>query len=135
MAVNIYNDPLIYIKGPPVFHLPPREKVDIQMEEQVIEKVQEQVRGQDESTSIYELRTSMTDKTVAIFEKLKFLAKPFQRKVYRPLVFHFEDGSLLQGEVEKVEDGRVTFFVGAGELMTYPVEQVERIIWRGVEMK
>lgn len=130
MSVNAYNDPLIYIQGPPVFHLPPREKLDIQMEEQVKEEIE-----QDESTSIYELRTSMTDKTIAIFEKLKFLAKPFQRKAYRPLVFHFEDGSLLQGEVEKVEDETVTFSVGAGELMTYRVDQVERIIWRGVEMK
>ena len=103
------------------------------MEEQVIK--QEPERVEEESTSIYELRTSMTDKTIAILEKLKFLAKPFQRKVYRPLVFHFEDGSFLQGEVEKVEDELVTFFVGAGELMTYRVDQVERIIWRGVEMK
>ena len=38
MSVNAYNDPLIYIKGPPVFHLPPSEKVDIQMEEQVKEE-------------------------------------------------------------------------------------------------
>ncbi|MFJ8066485.1 hypothetical protein ACIQYS_17950 [Psychrobacillus sp. NPDC096426] len=128
--MNAYNDPLIYIKGPPVFHLPPREKMDIQMVEQVKEEIE-----QEESTSIYELRTSMTDKTIAKLEKLKFLAKPFQRKVYRPLVFHFADGSLLQGEVEKVDGGLVTFSVGAGELMTYRIDQVERIIWRGVEMK
>lgn len=130
MSVSIYNDPLIYIQGPPVFHLPPREKLEIEMEEQVKEEIE-----QDESTSIYELRTSMTDKTLAILEKLKFLSKPFQRKVYRPLVFHLNDGSLIQGEVEKVENEVVTFSVGAGELMKYRVEQVERIIWRGVEMK
>lgn len=130
MSVSVYNDPLIYIQGPPVFHLPPREKLEIEMEEQVKEEIE-----QDESTSIYELRTSMTDKTLAILEKLRFLSKPFQRKVYRPLVFHLNDGSLLQGEVEKVENEVVTFSVGAGELMKYRVEQVERIIWRGVEMK
>ena len=130
MSVSVYNDPLIYIQGPPVFHLPPREKLEIEMEEQVKEEIE-----QDDSTSIYELRTSMTDKTLAILEKLKFLSKPFQRKVYRPLVFHLNDGSLLQGEVEKVENEVVTFSVGAGELMKYRVDQVERIIWRGVEMK
>ncbi|TQR11690.1 hypothetical protein [Psychrobacillus soli] len=129
--MNSYNDPLIYIKGPPVFHLPPREKVDIQMEEQEIDQEIEQ----DESTSIYEIRSSMTDKTIVILEKLKFLEKPFQRKVYRPLVFHLEDGVHLQGEVEKVEGEFVTFFIGAGELMRYRVDQVKRIVWRGVEMK
>lgn len=123
MSVNSYNDPLIYIKGPPVFHLPPSEKPDIQMEEQ------------DESTSIYEIRTNMTEKTIAILEKLKFLVKPFQRKVYRPLVFHLEDGSLLQGEVDKVDDEQVTFSIGDGELTTYRIDQVKRIVWRGVEMK
>ena len=134
--MNAYNDPLIYIKGPPVFHLPRRERLDFQMEEQVKEEIEEKEEiEQDESTSIYEIRKSMSDKTIVILEKLRFLAKPFQRKVYRPLVFHFEDGSLLQGEVEKVDDEQVTFLVGAGELMTYRVDQVERIIWRGVEMK
>ncbi|MFJ7970525.1 hypothetical protein [Psychrobacillus sp. NPDC096389] len=128
--MSVYNDPLIYIQGPPVFHLPPREKLETEMEEQVKEEIE-----QDESTSIYELRTSMSDKTLAILEKLRFLSKPFQRKVYRPLVFHLNDGSLLQGEVEKVENEVVTFSVGAGELMKYRVEQIERIIWRGVEMK
>ncbi|WP_144509477.1 hypothetical protein [Bacillus sp. FJAT-22090] len=118
------NDPLLFIKGPPVFHLPPGVRVEIQMEEE-----------QDESTSIYEIRSSMTEKTIAILDKLKFLSKPFQRKVYRPLVFHLEDGALIQGEVDSVDDEQVTFSIGAGELMTYKIDQVKRIVWRGVEMK
>lgn len=123
MSVIYNNDPLLFIKGPPVFHLPPGIKVEIQMEEQ------------EESTSIYEIRSSMTEKTIAILEKLKFLSKPFQRKVYRPLVFHLEDGALLQGEVDSVDNETVTFSIGAGELMTYKIHQVKRIVWRGVEMK
>jgi hypothetical protein len=89
---------------------------------------------QDESTSIYEIRSSMSKKTLALAEKLNFLAKPFQRKVYRPIVFHVEGGVYLQGEVEKVDDDFVTFLVGE-EAITYRLEQVEKIVWRGVEMK
>ena len=123
VPVNFFNDPLLFIKGPPVFHLPSNVQVN------------EPIKVDDESTSIYEIRTSMSDKSLVILEKLKFLTKPFQRKVYRPLVFHLDDGVLLQGEVEKVDDEFVTFFIGAGNLLTYRVDQVERIVWRGVEMK
>lgn len=127
MSVNSFNDPLIFITGPPVFHLPPGERIEVPLE------VPFEVL--DESTSIYEMRNYMSAKTIALVEKMKFLAKPFQRKAYRPLVFHLEDGVLLQGEVEKVDDEHVTFFLGAGELITYRVDQVQKIVWRGSIMK
>lgn len=129
--MNSYNDPLLFIKGPPVFHSP----FKVREENHTVDAPMDVPKEiQDESTSIYEIRTSMSPKTVAIVEKLKFLTKPFQRRVYRPLVFHLEEGVLLQGEVEKVDNEFVTFFLGAGELITYRVDQVERIVWRGVEM-
>lgn len=74
--MNAFNDPLIFIKGPPVFHLPPKERFEAPYE------------LLDESTSIYEIQKSYSTKTLAIIDKLNFLAKPFQRKVYRPLIFH-----------------------------------------------
>ncbi|TQR20207.1 hypothetical protein [Psychrobacillus vulpis] len=125
--MNSFNDPLLYIKGPPVFHLPPNYKRDVEID------VQEKER--EESTSIYEIRSNMSNKTIAILEKLNFLVKPFQRKVYRPLVFHIEGGIHVPGEVEKVDDEFVTFLVGPEEKITYRVDQVEKIVWRGVEMK
>lgn len=117
--MNSFNDPLIFIKGPPVFHLPPNERIEAPYE------------LQDESTSIYEIQKSFSTKTLAIIDKLNFLAKPFQRKVYRPLIFHLIDGTSVQAEVEKVEEDIVTLLVGTEELMTYPVEEIEKIIWRG----
>ncbi|MCZ8539316.1 hypothetical protein MKY29_05825 [Psychrobacillus sp. FSL K6-2365] len=117
--MNAFNDPLIFIKGPPVFHLPPKERFEAPYE------------LLDESTSIYEIQKSYSTKTLAIIDKLKFLAKPFQRKVYRPLIFHLKDGVSVQGEVEKVEEDTVILLVGAEELLTYPVEEIERIVWRG----
>lgn len=117
--MNSFNDPLLFIKGPPVFHLPPNERVEVPYE------------LQDESTSIYEIQKSYSMKTLAIIDKLNFLAKPFQRKVYRPLVFHLKDGVSVQGEVEKVEEDAVTLLVGKEEWMTYPLEEIEKIVWRG----
>ncbi|WP_391208173.1 hypothetical protein [Psychrobacillus sp. L4] len=132
--MNSFNDPLLYIKGPPVFHLYPiRSIIQMETEMEVTMDVPKEV--QDESTSIYEIRTSMSKKTLAILEKLTFLAKPFQRRAYRPLVFHVAGGVYLQGEVEKVDDEFVTFLVGSDETITYPVDQVEKIVWRGTEMK
>lgn len=37
----------------------------------------------------------------------------------------------MQGEVEKVEEDTVILLVGTEELLTYPVEEIERIVWRG----
>lgn len=139
MSVNSFNDPLLYIKGPPVFHLyPVRSNIQIEaVMEAGLELPPMEVPKEvlDESTSIYEIRSSMSKKTLAILEKLIFLAKPFQRRAYRPLVFHVAGGVYLQGEVEKVDDEFVTFAVGSGETITYRVDQVEKIVWRGTEMK
>ena len=121
--MNAFNDPLLFIKGPPVFHLPPNTRVEVPYE------------LQDESTSIYEIQKSYSTKTLAIIDKLNFLVKPFQRKVYRPLIFHLKGGVSVQGEVEKVEEDVVTLLVGTEELMTYPVEEIEKIVWRGSILK
>ncbi|MFJ7825177.1 hypothetical protein [Psychrobacillus sp. NPDC096623] len=120
--MHSFNDPLLFIKGPPVFHLPPKERMEAPNE------------LLDESTSIYEIQKSFSTKTLAIIDKLHFLAKPFQRKVYRPLVFHLKSGVSVQGEVDKVEDDTVTLLVGTEELK-YPVEEIERIVWRGSILK
>ncbi|WP_342566905.1 hypothetical protein MKY09_13890 [Psychrobacillus sp. FSL K6-4046] len=124
------NDPILYISGPPVFHLPPqlraREEVEIVVDETIIE---------EESTSIYEIKNTVSTKNSAIFEKLKFLAKPFQRKVYRPLSFHMADGSIIQGEVQEVTDEQVIFSINDESLETYPVHQVKKIFWRGSILK
>ena len=69
--MNSFNDPLLFIKGPPVFHLPPNERIEAPYE------------LLDGSTSIYEIQKSYSTKTLAIKDKLKFLEKPFQRKVYQ----------------------------------------------------
>lgn len=125
--MNSFNDPLLFINGPPVFHFYRAEQVE-QVEQ--VEKIE-----QDESTSIYERPYIMSEKTVALLQKLYFLAKPFQRKVYRPLVFHLEDGVQIQGEIEKVDEEYVTFLIGTGEVITYRVDQVAKIFWRGSLMK
>ena len=124
------NDPILYISGPPVFHLPPqirsKEEVEIVVDETIIE---------EESTSIYEIKNTMSAKNNAIFEKLKFLSKPFQRKVYRPLSFHMADGSIIQGEVQEVTDEQVIFSINGESLETYHVHQVKKIFWRGSILK
>lgn len=121
--MNSFNDPLLFIKGPPVFHLPPNERAVIPYE------------LLDESTSIYEIQKSYSTKTLAIIDKLKFLAKPFQRKVYQPLIFHLKGGVTVLGEVERVEESQVTLLVGKEELMTVPLEEIEKIMWRGSILK
>lgn len=128
--MNAFNDPLLFIKGPPVFHLPPNERVELPNN-----RVEVPYELQDESTSIYEIQKSYSTKTLAIIDKLNFLVKPFQRKVYRPLIFHLKDGVSVQGEVEKVEEDVVTLLVGTEELITYPVEEIEKIVWRGSILK
>lgn len=124
------NDPILYISGPPVFHLPPqlrvKEEVEIVLEEPIIE---------EESTSIYEIKNTMSAKTVAIYEKLKFLSKPFQRKVYRPLSFHMDDGSIIQGEVQEVTEDQVILSINGESIETYPIHQVKKIFWRGSILK
>lgn len=124
------NDPILYISGPPVFHLPPqfraKEKVEIVIDETIIE---------EESTSIYEMKNKMSAKNNAVFEKLKFLSKPFQRKAYRPLSFHMVDGSIIQGEVQEVTDDQVIISINGESLETYPIHQVNKIFWRGSILK
>ncbi len=127
--MNSFNDPLLFINGPPVFHLPKKER-KFEIEEMVHQVLQ------DESTSIYEKpSTNSGEYSPGLLEKLYFLSKPFQRKVYRPLVFHLENGVHLQGEVETVNNDQVTFLVASDEHVTYPVNQVEKIFWRGNLMK
>lgn len=125
------NDPILYISGPPVFHLPPqlrvKEEVEIVLEEPIIE---------EESTSIYEIKNNtMSVINSAIFEKLKFLSKPFQRKVYRPLSFHMADGSIIQGEVQEVTEDQVILSINGESIETYPIHQVKKIFWRGSILK
>ena len=121
--MHSFNDPLLFIKGPPVFHLPPKERMEDPFE------------LQDESTSIYEIQKSYSTKILAIINKLHFLAKPFQRKAYRPLVFHLKNGVSVQGEVDKVEEDTVTLLVDNEGLKAYPVEEIENIVWRGSILK
>ncbi|MEK4522829.1 hypothetical protein MKX96_14490 [Psychrobacillus sp. FSL W7-1493] len=124
------NDPILYISGPPVFHLPPqiraKEEVEIVVDETIIE---------EESTSIYEMKNKISEKNIAVFEKLKFLSKPFQRKVYRPLSFHMVDGSIIQGEVQEVTDDQVIICTNGENLENYPIHQVNKIFWRGSILK
>lgn len=128
--MSALNDPILYISGPPVFHLPPqlrtKEEVEIVVDETIIE---------EESTSIYEIKNTLSAKNSAIYEKLKFLSKPFQRKVYRPLSFHMVDGSIIQGEVQEVTDEQVIFSINDESIETYPVHQVKKIFWRGSILK
>ncbi len=122
------NDPLLFIQGPPVFHLPPEFKEVIEFEKLVQD-------GEEESTSIYEKNREMSGTTSAILDKLYFLAKPFQRQVYRPLTFHLKGGGILQGEVEEVNGKSVTIKLNSGENAIYSIEQVLKIAWRGSIMK
>jgi len=41
----------------------------------------------------------------------------------------------VPGEVEQVEDSQVTLQVGKEELMTVPLEEIEKIMWRGSILK
>ena len=124
------NDPILYISGPPVFHLPPQERIKVE-----IETVIEETIIEEESTSIYEIKNTIPEKSIAIYEKLKFLARPFQRKVYRPLSFHMADGSVIQGEVQEVTEDQVILSINGESLATYPVHQVKKIFWRGSILK
>ena len=128
MPVKSFNDPLLYIKGPPVFHLPPSVKTFIPTEVGSIE---------DESTSIYEMKSTapVQDDSSPMVEQLRFLSMPFQRKVYRPLVFHIEGGLMIQGEVEHIDQRQVTIKNKAGETMVYPVDEIKKITWRGSILK
>ncbi len=124
--MNSFNDPLLYIKGPPVFHLPADFRRD---------SPSEVISLEEESTSIYEIKSTVSEKNYAMMEQLKFLSKPFQKQVYRPLTFHMEDGVLIQGEVEKIDSQMVTIKTNSSELIAYPIEQVKRVAWRGSILK
>lgn len=121
--MHSFNDPLLFIKGPPVFHLPPKDRLEAPFE------------LQEESTSIYEIQKSYSAKTLAIIDKLNFLARPFQRQAYRPLVFHLGNGITVQGEVDKVDEDTVTLLLADEELKTYPIQDIEKIVWRGSILK
>ena len=128
--MSALNDPILYISGPPVFHLPPQLRIKEEVETAVDETIIE-----EESTSIYEIKNTLSPKNSAIYEKLKFLSKPFQRKVYRPLSFHMVDGSIIQGEVQEVTDEEVIFSINDESIETYPIHQVKKIFWRGIILK
>ena len=130
MPVNSFNDPLLYIKGPPVFHLPPSIQAVVSEEVGSIE---------EESTSIYEMKKVVqednSNDSSPLMEQLRFLSLPFQKKVYRPLMFHLEDGLMIQGEVERIDQRHVTIKTKAGEVLVFPVGEIKKITWRGGILK
>ncbi|MFC5604619.1 hypothetical protein ACFPTP_15400 [Sporosarcina koreensis] len=65
----------------------------------------------------------------AIISKIRYLSAPFQKQIYTPLQFIFEDG-VLKGAIQRVEGD--TVWVEADDKITeIEIAKIEDVLWRG----
>lgn len=119
--------PLLFVDAPPVYFVSEpvysREEVEeVLAEEEVV----------DESTSVYEL-PKRPEETARLLTQLRFLSRPFQREVYRPIQFRLKDGTVINGEILNLEESKVAV-KGINEEkieMELSIDDLDAIWWKG----
>ncbi|SDE29064.1 hypothetical protein SAMN04488126_10669 [Bhargavaea beijingensis] len=118
--------PLLFVDAPPVYFV----TEPIYSRETTDEEAQS--GGEDESTSVYEL-PKRPEETAKLLTQLRFLCRPFQREVYRPIQFRLKDGTVVNGEILNLEKSRFAVKGTSEEKieMEISVDELDAIWWKG----
>ncbi|MFC7365381.1 MULTISPECIES: hypothetical protein [Bhargavaea] len=119
--------PLLFVDAPPAYFV--SEPV---YSREAVAEAEVEVDGEEESTSVYEL-PKRPEETARLLTQLRFLSRPFQREVYRPIQFRLKDGSEVIGEIEQLEDGRLFIKeqIEDEQQRELSVDELEAIWWKG----
>lgn len=124
-GINIsYNEPLIFVQGPPVY-----VKVAVFEEEStsVFVPNDESVRETIDNNRSVQAASHVVNP--AIMSKIRYLSRPFQKQVYKPLQFIVE-GDRVKGEIQKYDEG--SLWVVADDMITQiEIAKIEDVLWRG----
>lgn len=125
--------PLLFVDAPPVYFVSEpvysREAVEDVVVEDEVPAEKEVV---EESTSVYEL-PKRPEETARLLTQLRFLSRPFQREVYRPIQFRLKDGTVINGEILNLEKSKVAV-KGINEEkieMELSIDDLDAIWWKG----
>ncbi|EMR05216.1 hypothetical protein C772_02792 [Bhargavaea cecembensis DSE10] len=120
--------PLLFVNAPPAYFV----TEPVYSREAVEGEVQEAADGDEESTSVYEL-PKRPEETARLLTQLRFLSRPFQREVYRPIQFRLKNGTEVTGEIEQLEDGRLFIReqIEDEQHRELSVDELEAIWWKG----
>ena len=133
------NEPLLFVKGPPVFI-----KVVVKDEESTsvfvgnedkLEVVGEVAREVLENQDIQVMQENprVTKKAnPSIVRSIHYLGSPFARQAYRPLQFVLGEET-LKGTIEKIDGETLVIEMTEGEKEVVSIEMatIKEILWRG----
>ncbi|SEJ60764.1 hypothetical protein SAMN04488127_2263 [Bhargavaea ginsengi] len=120
--------PLLFVDAPPVYFV----SEPVYSREAVEEEVLAEEEVVEESTSVYEL-PKRPEETARLLTQLRFLSRPFQREVYRPIQFRLKDGTVINGEILNLEESKVAV-KGINEEkieMELSIDDLDAIWWKG----
>lgn len=123
------NRPLLFVKSPPAVF----KEIDVLSHAQ-FEVDLEEVKFEEEHLETEETNAILdTGEWRKRKEKLLFLSRPFQQKVYQPLVFIVNDGREIPGEVYElnVEKQQVLIRTTDDDVQAIPVADLKDLLWRG----
>lgn len=130
MRIIYKNEPLMFVHGPPIF-------------------IRVATTDEEESTSVFVLNEEDTEEFIdtevdqervrnsartnsEVFNKITSLGLPFQRQVYKPLQFVFEN-EVLKGAINRVE-GDTLFIELVDEedlIVAVEINTIKDVLWRG----
>jgi hypothetical protein len=131
VLINLRNEPLLFVQGPPVFI-----KVVTKHEEStsvfMLSGEESEVTNEAEQEQIPKQMTAVKVADPSLVRRIMYLGTPFSRQVYRPLQFVL-DGETITGTIEKIEGETVLIGVGedASNLVSIEMARIEDILWRG----
>jgi hypothetical protein len=120
------NEPLLFVHGPPIYI-----RVAITEEESTsVFVLTEEATGDfiEDAEEIQETAPANSE----VFNKIISLGRPFQRQVYKPLQFVFEN-EVLKGAINRV-DGETLFIELVDEedlIVAVEINTIKEVLWRG----
>jgi hypothetical protein len=120
------NEPLLFVHGPPIYI-----RVAITEEESTsVFVLTEEETGDfiEDAEEVQETAPANSE----VFNKIISLGRPFQRQVYKPLQFVFEN-EVLKGAINRV-DGETLFIELVDEedlIVAVEINTIKEVLWRG----
>ncbi|MCZ2258979.1 hypothetical protein [Sporosarcina sp. G11-34] len=130
MHIIIYNEPILFVHGPPVFI-----KAKVEREESTsifLLNTEEVVDSEGDVENEQEEVEPVTEGDPSIRSRIIYLSGDFRKEIYQPLQFQIGD-EILKGIIDKVE-GETVFIVLHGkeeEIVAVELTSIEEVLWRG----
>ncbi|QUW21685.1 hypothetical protein JSQ81_18170 [Sporosarcina sp. Marseille-Q4063] len=126
MRIIYKNEPLLFVHGPPIYiRVATTDEESTSVFVLNEEETEEFIEGEEEVQE-----TTRTNSEV--FNKITSLGSPFQRQVYKPLQFVFEN-EVLKGVINRI-DGETLFIELVDEedlIVAVDINTIKDVLWRG----